>query len=345
LALSSASSFALTALEATERFPDLHQRYRQDPAHFEMQGKLPVAELWVEAQAAWQEILAQPGACVLVVAHNAINQALVATALGLGPAAYRRFIQSNGGITVLNFNDQGQVQLESLNQTAHLGLPLLSGSAPTRLLLVRHGETHWNREGRFQGQLDIPLNATGQAQSQKTVDLLKGLAIDKVFTSPLQRPRATAQALAEQKGLPLTVIPDLQEISHGTWEGKLQSEVEVEYPGLLAQWTQHPETVQMPEGENLQDIWLRTTRAWQAILQQAEGTTSLVVAHDAINKALLCQWVGLGAEAIWRFKQGNGAVTVLDYPEGITGPAVLRTVNYTAHLDGGIFDCTAAGAL
>ncbi len=337
----------MTAQEVAQRFPQEHQIYRLNPAEFEIAGRYPVVELWAEARAAWEVILASPGHCVLVVAHNAINQALISTALGLGPMGYRALGQNNGGISVLNFDDQGQVQLESLNQTAHLTETPNFTPKPgvTRLLLIRHGETDWNRTGRFQGQLDIPLNATGVDQAQKTVALLKDLAFTQVFVSPLQRAYTTAQALlAHQPHLALTILDDLQEIAHGTWEGKYHPEVEAEYPGLLAVWNQQPETVQMPAGESLQEIWARSAQAWAAILQQVNGLT-LVAAHDAINKALLCQVLGLGPEAFWRFKQGNGAVSVIDYPDGITGRGVLQSLNYTAHLTGNIFDCTAAGAL
>lgn len=333
----------LTPQQVAQAYPEIYPVYMKKPAEFILEGRKPVVELWAEALASWEQILAAPGSCMLVVAHNAINQALIASALGLGPQAFRQLGQNNGGISVLNFNDQGQVQLESLNQSGHLTETMDFSPKPgvTRLLLVRHGETQWNREGRFQGQLDIPLNETGQAQALKTVHLLLATPIAQVFTSPLQRALTTAQGLP----YPMTEIPDLQEISHGTWEGKLHAEVETSYPGLLDLWNTSPEKVQMPEGESLEDVWARTIPAWQQILQAAEGTTAVVAAHDAINKAILCQVVGLGPEGFWCFKQGNGSVSVIDYPNGIQGRGVLQSTNYTTHLTGNVFDCTAAGAL
>ncbi len=336
----------MTPQEVARQFPERFVVYRQTPAHFELEGRYPVVELWAQARSAWEQILKSPGHCLLVVAHNAINQALLSTALGLGPASFRILAQGNGGISVLNFQDDGQAQLESLNQTAHLTPPLPPKKAPSRVLLVRHGETQWNREGRFQGQMDIPLNATGFAQAQGTAELLKDIAIDRVISSPLQRPFQTAETIvAPHPALALTTLADLQEISHGTWEGKLHTQVEAEYPGMLAQWNQHPETVQMPEGEDLNAVWERTRRAWSQILDGAEDKTTLVVAHDAINKAILCLLTDLGPAAFWRFKQGNGAVTVIDYPDGVQGRGVLTTVNYTGHLGSSVFDCTAEGAL
>jgi probable phosphoglycerate mutase len=105
----------------------------------------------------------------------------------------------------------------------------------------------------------------------------------------------------------------------------------------------------MPNGENLYQVWARTRSAWEEILattaaQFPEGT-AVVVAHDAINKAIICQLFDLSPHAFWIFKQGNGGITVIDYPEGKEGAPVLRVLNLTTHLSGQIFDCTTAGAL
>jgi broad specificity phosphatase PhoE len=133
------------------------------------------------------------------------------------------------------------------------------------------------------------------------------------------------------------------------WEGKLESEIEAEFPGELQRWQATPEAVQMPEGENLQQVWDRAIAAWHAIVETAAASDSpqtvMVVAHDAINKAILCHVVGLGPENFWNFKQGNGAVSVIDYPKGPAGQPVLQAMNITTHLAGGVLDQTAAGAL
>ncbi|MEL7225004.1 MAG: histidine phosphatase family protein, partial [Cyanobacteria bacterium J06576_12] len=110
-----------------------------------------------------------------------------------------------------------------------------------------------------------------------------------------------------------------------------------------------PETVQMPKGENLNDVWGRAEKGWRDIVEtysQAETPqTVMVVAHDAINKAILCQVFGLGPEKFWQFKQGNGAVSVIDYHGRPGSVSVLSAANITTHLSGSIFDKTAAGAL
>ncbi|MFO0105546.1 MAG: histidine phosphatase family protein, partial [Cyanobium sp.] len=216
----------------------------------------------------------------------------------------------------------------------------------SRLLLVRHGETDWNRQGRFQGQIDIPLNANGQAQAEAAGGFLAPVPIHRAYTSSMARPRQTAEAiLASHPGVPLTSTSGLVEIGHGLWEGRLEQEIAEGWPQLLADWKRAPETVEMPEGETIHEVWDRSYGTWRTIATSlAAEETALVVAHDAVNKTILCALLGLTPADIWTIKQGNGGVTVVDYPQGGGGQAVVAAMNLTAHL-GGVLDRTAAGAL
>ncbi len=349
--------------EVREKYAAEYQAWKQRPHELKMSidradGSqtefFPVLALYEQAQSFWQGILSRhPDQTIAIVAHNGINRALISTALGIPAQKYHSVQQSNCGITVLNFSrGWGEsVQLESLNQTSHLGQNLPTFRPPNqgpRFLLIRHGETDWNRAGKFQGQIDIPLNDNGRNQANLAAEFLKTVQIDFGFTSTMQRPKETAEIiLRAHPGVQLWEDADLREISHGLWEGKFESEIDAEYPGELDDWRSQPESVQMPEGENLQDVWTRATAAWQKILHQVGNNpqTGIVVAHDATNKVLLCYLMGLGLADFWKIKQGNGAVTVIDYPDGIEGQPVIQALNLTSHLSGGIIDRTAAGAL
>jgi phosphoserine phosphatase len=350
--------------DVREKYTEQYQAWKERPHELNMllpqadgsqQEFFPVLALYAQATTFWQGILPQhQGKTILIVAHNGINRALISTALGIPARLYHSIQQSNCGVTVLNFSgDWGDnVQLESLNQTSHLGQKLPTfrpQNRGPRFLLVRHGETDWNRAGKFQGQIDVPLNDNGRNQASLAAEFLKTIEIDFAFTSPMSRPKETAQIiLQDRSGLTLDENADLREIGHGLWEGKFEAEIKAEYPGELERWQSHPESVQMPEGENLQDVWTRATAAWQKIIAQVgnEPQTGIVVAHDATNKVLLCNLLGLGLADIWKIKQGNGAVTVIDYPDGIEGQPVIQALNLTNHLSaGGILDKTAAGAL
>jgi phosphoserine phosphatase len=346
----------LTFAEVEQQHPGAYENWRQHPDQLKMQRSdgtafYPITDLYDRAKAFWQAVIpANAGKTILVVGHSGINRALITTAIGLGPASYQTFDQSNCCISVLNFAGGfgDPVQLESINLTAHLGeaIPKLRNDQAIRLLLVRHGETQWNREGRFQGQIDIPLNDNGRVQASQAGEFLKTVSIDAAVTSSMSRPKETAELiLKHHPHVQLQTTEILWEISHGLWEGKLESEIEAGYPGLLQEWQTKPETVQMPEGENLDDVWRRAVEGWSAIVQAAKpGTTTLVVAHDAINKAILCYLAGLPAASFWNFKQGNGAVSVIDYNYGPDAPPMIRAANITSHL-GGVLDKTAAGAL
>ncbi|MEG4803466.1 histidine phosphatase family protein [Microcoleus sp. ARI1-B5] len=356
--------------DAIDQFPEAYQQWQQHPDKFSMkipspEGEIehfPVLAVFASARKFWEELLSRHSSgTILVVGHNGINRALIATASEIAPSYYQSIQQSNCGISVINFgtssaaNDKQTepkpkiaVQLESVNLTAHTGeifpKPRDGHSGP-RLLLVRHGETDWNRAGKFQGQIDVPLNDNGREQARQAAEFLKDVKLDFAISSSMLRPKETAEIILKHHGdLQLELRDELREISHGLWEGKFESEIEASYPGLLEEWKTSPENVQMPEGENLEQVWTRAIAAWREIVKSVSGT-GIVVAHDAVNKALLCHLFGLEPEHFWKFKQGNGAVSVIDYPHGPDGLPVLQAMNITTHLSGGVFDQTAAGAL
>ena len=353
----------MLSADVKEKFPEDYLTWQERPHQLQMllsdavltREHFPIIALYEQAQQFWQEVLPRhQGETILIVGHNGINRALLATALSISPERYHSLQQSNCGISVLNFSGGlGElVQLESMNQTQYMGeiLPCLRPNHQgVRLLLVRHGETEWNRQTRFQGQIDVPLNDNGRQQSHSCGEFLKDVEIDFAVSSPMLRPKETAEIiLRRHKGVKLELQNGLREISHGLWEGKLEKEIEQEFPGELQRWRTAPASIQMPEGERLQQVWDRSVAAWQSIVQAAlakQLKTGLVVAHDATNKTLLCHILGLSPENFWNFRQGNGAVSVIDYPSGLNGLPVLQAINITTYFGGGVLDKTTAGAL
>ena len=112
--------------EGKARYGDEYKKWQKDASNFVIDGHYPVRELWVRAQKCWEEILQHEGRSILVVAHNAVNQALVATATGLGPEYFRKLLQSNCGVSVLDFTPRNggdgspYVCLDRLNQVFSL---------------------------------------------------------------------------------------------------------------------------------------------------------------------------------------------------------------------------------
>ncbi len=186
-----------------------------------------------------------------------------------------------------------------------------------RILLARHGETPWNAEGRYQGQIDIPLSPIGEHQATALGTRLAQVEITRAVASPLSRARHTAElALGNARAPMLSLDADLQEIAHGEWEGLLASEINDRDPTLLRAWREAPETVLMPGGESLDQV---LDRSWQGLTRAAEGLghedTLLVVAHDAVNRVILCHILGLPLSRLWSFRQAPTTLNLLEGPD------------------------------
>jgi broad specificity phosphatase PhoE len=185
-----------------------------------------------------------------------------------------------------------------------------------RILLARHGETPWNAEGRYQGQEDIALSTVGEAQARALGERLRDVRIDRAVASPLKRALRTAQlALGDTRLDLLATDPGLMEIAHGEWEGLLASEIRERDGERLHAWRHAPHEVLMPQGESLQHV---LDRAWPALRRATDGLgdddTLLVVAHDAVNRVLLCRILDIPLAKLWGFRQ---APTTLNLLEGI----------------------------
>lgn len=186
-----------------------------------------------------------------------------------------------------------------------------------RILLARHGETPWNAEGRYQGQEDIPLSPVGEAQAEALGRRLQEVRIDRAVSSPLSRSFRTAQyALGPERAPMLAADDGLKEIAHGSWEGLLSSEIHVQDPDLLRAWRETPHEVLMPGGESLQHVF---DRAWPALARASQGLglddTLLVVAHDAVNRVILCHVLGIPFARLWTFRQAPTTLNLLEGPD------------------------------
>ena len=172
-------------------------------------------------------------------------------------------------------------------------------------------------EGRHQGQgFDIPLSEVGVAQAQALAWRLRDQTLDRVVASPLLRARQTAEIVLGDQAQRLNFDPGLKEISHGAWEGRLASEIREAYPELQRAWREAPHTVRLPGGESLREVQVR---AWEALTRACKGLgeeeTLLVVSHDGVNRAILCQVLGLPLARVWSFRQAPTTLNLLEGPD------------------------------
>lgn len=154
--------------------------------------------------------------------------------------------------------------------------------ARTLLCLVRHGETNWNIERRFQGQFDIALNARGRAQAEALAEELAAVEFDYVYSSDLRRARSTVEAIVQSRGLKIFALPELREKNDGVWQGHTHAEVQAFYPDLYPCYLARNADFCAPEGESLRDFQHRITCALIKIAQEHEGCTILIAAHAGV---------------------------------------------------------------
>jgi broad specificity phosphatase PhoE len=145
----------------------------------------------------------------------------------------------------------------------------------TTILLARHGETEWNRIGRYQGWADPPLNETGRAQARTLADQLRSTPFDAVYSSDLRRARETAEIVAAPHGVPVIAEPGLREVNVGEWSGLTQAEVERRFPGG-----------ERPGGETREQHARRVLAAAEQIARAHPGGCILLVSHGGTMRAL-----------------------------------------------------------
>ena len=207
----------------------------------------------------------------------------------------------------------------------------------TRIIAVRHGETAWNVDTRIQGHLDIPLNETGQWQAQQLAQALASQPIDAIYASDLQPAYATAQAVADATGAPITPETGLRERSFGHFQGRTFAEIEAEMPEDARRWRKRdPEYV--PEGgESLVMLRERIERTVFALAQKHPGEQVLMVAHGGVLDVLYRMATRQEIQAPRTWQLSNAAINRLLWtPDGLT----LVGWADTQHLDNAARDET-----
>ena len=150
----------------------------------------------------------------------------------------------------------------------------------TELIVMRHGETDWNRQQRFQGQIDVPLNAVGQAQAQRLAQRLAAEPFDIVVASDLQRARTTAELAAG--GREMHSDPLWREQAFGVLEGLDAPTIVERHPDLWTQWLRHDADFAPPGGESVRTFHARVLRALQRVVEQHAGARVAVFTHGGV---------------------------------------------------------------
>jgi alpha-ribazole phosphatase len=158
----------------------------------------------------------------------------------------------------------------------------------THFCLVRHGQTDWNLEGRYQGQSDVPLNENGRNQARALAQKLKGYPFAAIHTSDLARAKETADILAATLRLQVICDPRLREINQGKWEGQLVDAIKARYAELWQQRTVDPASLRPPGGETVEEVAKRVHAAMDDIARHHPGESVLVVSHGLALATVIC---------------------------------------------------------
>jgi broad specificity phosphatase PhoE len=206
-----------------------------------------------------------------------------------------------------------------------------------KLILVRHGETHWNRDGLVQGaDSDIELNDTGLKQARRLAAFLKDEPIAAVLASPLRRATATAEAIASQHQLPVETDEGLKELKVGDLEGTSISNLPTTFSRFLLKWWQDGEAMRLPNGESLVELQQRVWNAIEGVLERhmtssdlnRDGTAVVVVSHYFVTLAIILKALDLPLEYFIKFRLDLGGVSILEFRDY---GARLLTFNDTSY--------------
>lgn len=200
----------------------------------------------------------------------------------------------------------------------------------TTIILVRHGQTEWNRVERFRGRYDVPLNATGQMQAERTAQRIaarwKPAAI---YTSPLSRAMQTAETIAAKIFLSALPMDGLIDIDYGQWQGLTPEEVQKQWPDSFTNWYERPELAEIPGGETLSQVRSRAMSALGELCRRHPHHEIVLVSHTVVNRLILIGILGLGIDRFWHLRQEPCAINLIEHSQkGYT----LAGMNDICHL-------------
>jgi broad specificity phosphatase PhoE len=182
-----------------------------------------------------------------------------------------------------------------------------------KLYLLRHGETDWNREGRYQGQSDVPLNAQGQKQARFLAEQMADVDVTSLYASDLSRAIDTANAVSKSVNCEVQIVPEFREIHQGEWEGMLFPDIKEKYSKELRDRKSDPLNVAPPGGETVGQFKDRILSGFRKVLgQHKSGDTVVIVSHGFTIAVARVHFSGLDIRDVWEYVPHNTDITYLE---------------------------------
>ncbi len=199
-----------------------------------------------------------------------------------------------------------------------------------KLFLIRHGQTKWNMEERYQGGHDIELNHTGIKQAKLAAKYLSRVIFSNIYSSPLIRTLETARVIKGKRILKIEIKEDLQEVSFGKWEGMKFEDINKTYHSDYQKWLNDPYNNSPTEGESFGELTRRTAPVVDEIVAENEdGSSVAVVTHGGVILSLLVHWLHIPLPRWKSIIQRQGAINIAVIDKGYP---YISAINYTGHL-------------
>ena len=197
-----------------------------------------------------------------------------------------------------------------------------------RLYFMRHGETVWNTERRYQGMTDIELSEEGLRQAECAAKRFKNIKIDKIYASPLKRAMKTAEKIAEEKGLEIISEDDFREIHFGEWEGKTVPELTEKYGESYTNFIREPHQYGFPGEGSVENVINRIKPGIDRLIAEEKGNV-LIVSHGGIIRLMIMYIMGLDSSWFTKMWINNTGVSIVEIKND---RRLLLTLNDSAHL-------------
>jgi alpha-ribazole phosphatase len=199
----------------------------------------------------------------------------------------------------------------------------------TTIFFVRHGQTLWNKELKYQGHSDIDLSEEGLQQADQVAFRLRREPFSAIYSSDLARAVVTAEKVALYHSLPIVAMPEFREVGFGKWEGLKYDQIYAGWSADIEKFFRFPSQVEIPGGESFHDVQKRTNQGLELLRQRHDGECIAVVTHGGAIRTMLCSALGIHLDNLWSFRQDNTAVNIVEYEERHN---ILRLVNDVNHL-------------
>jgi probable phosphoglycerate mutase len=200
-----------------------------------------------------------------------------------------------------------------------------------RLFVLRHGETESSRDRRFTGGRDVALTPAGQRQAEAAAAALATVGLQAVYASPLERTRASAEAIAKSYRVPVRLDARFAEMRFGPWEGLTFTEAAAKTPALYAQWRTAPHGVTLPGGESLTTVAARVADGIAALQAAHPDETVALVTHAIVVRLIVLAALGLDVDRLWSVDASPGGLTEIEYRPGWV---TVHRMNTLSHLEG-----------